>query len=145
MSSENAPLSEKRQERYFEMAKNISNLSDCKQHKLGCVFIYKGKVIAAQYNTTKTSPVQKQYNKLRNFEYDTPNNGAIHAEFGCLLHTKDMEIDWNKVSVFIYRNHRNGIRARSFCCEACRQAIIDRGIRRIYFTGENSYCYERIG
>jgi deoxycytidylate deaminase len=144
-NSNDAPLSIRQQNKYFEMAKHMSQLSDFQQHKIGAIFVYKGKVIASEKNSLKTNPLQKEYNKLRHFEYDSINNGAVHAECACILKTKDMDIDWNKVSVFIFRQHKNGIRGLSAPCPACRQALIDKGIKKIYYTGENSYIFERIG
>ena len=29
-------------------------------------------------------------------------------------------------------------------CPACRKALIDRGIKKIYYTGNNSFIYETI-
>lgn len=141
---DSAPLTEKMINKYFNMAKNVSELSDFKQHHLGAIMVYKGKVIAAEHNTNKTNPIQKEYNRLREFEYDTCQNGAIHAECGCLIRTKNMDLDWSKVSVFIYREHKDGNKAIAAPCPACRKALIDRGIKKFYYTGNNSFIYERI-
>lgn len=146
MSPTDSPnLSEKRINHYFELAKNASTFSDFKQHKLGCVLVYRGKVIAEESNTTRTNPKQKEYNRLRGFAYETPNNGQTHAELGCLLKTKYMtDVDWSKVSLFVYREHKNGVRGLAKPCPACRKAIIDRGIKRVYYTTEDSQVFERI-
>jgi deoxycytidylate deaminase len=131
--------------KYFQMAKTASTFSDFyKQHHLGCVMIYKGKPIAISWNTLKTNPIQKEYNKYRHFDFESSNNGAIHAELGALIKTKNMDIDWNKVKVFIYREHKNGIAANSCPCPACERAMRDRGIRNIYFTTEYGTAHERI-
>lgn len=147
MSTEDsAPLSEKMQNKFFEMAKHESMLSDNSNQKLGALIVYKNKIIASSPNQNRTNPKQKEYNKLRGFAYDTPNNGQVHAELGCILQTKNMEnIDWSKASVFVFRQHKNGTRGCSCPCAACKQAIKDRGIKRIYYTGEDSYIFERIG
>lgn len=146
-NSSDAPLSKKLQDKFFEMAKNVSTLSDFyKQHHLGCVITYKNKVIGDGYNSLKTHPIQKEYNKYRNYRnnFETPNNGSLHAEMMALLRCKDYDIEWNKVNVFIYRCHKNDIKANAFCCPACRQALIDRGIKRIYYTTENGTLFEKI-
>lgn len=138
-------LSIKLQNKYFQLAKNVSTLSDFnKQYHIGCVVIYKNKVIADGYNTKRTSPTQKRYNKYRNFNEETINNGALHAEIMALTRCKEMSVDWNKVYLFVYREHKNGNRAISRPCLACMNAIKDRGIKKIYYTGDNSYIYERI-
>lgn len=136
-------LSDKLLNKYFDMARSISQLSDYyKQHHLGCVMIYKGKVIADGYNSLKTSPMQKQYNKYREFDEDSPNSGSLHAEMMTLERCKYLDVEWSKVKVFIYREHKSGIKAIAAPCPACRKALIDRGIKHIYYTGENSFIYE---
>ena len=72
----------------FELAKYSSKNSDCKI-KVGCVLVYKNKVLAISYNTTKTHPLQKIYNVYRStngrlFDVDKMNNG-IHAEMSILI------------------------------------------------------------
>lgn len=137
----------KKQERFFGLAKNVSTLSDFKQFHLGCIITYKNKIVSDGFNTTKTSPMQKKYNKLRDYNnnFDIPNNGACHAEMVALLRSKDMDIDWSKAELYIYRQHKNGNLAMSRCCSACMQAIKDRGIRRIAYTTEDGVAFERIG
>jgi len=137
-------LSEKLINKYFTMAKNISQLSDFPRYKLGAIFIYKGNIIAAEKNSMKTNPLQKEYNKLRGFESENINNGAVHAECACILRTKNLDVDWGKVKVFIYREHKNGIKAPASPCQACRKALSDKGIKHLYYTGENSIIYERL-
>lgn len=137
-------LSEKLINKYFTMAKNISQLSDFPRYKLGAIFIYKGNIIAAEKNSMKTNPLQKEYNKLRGFEAENINNGAVHAECACILRTKNLDIDWGKVKVFIYREHKNGLKAPASPCPACRKALSDKGIKHLYYTGENSIIYERL-
>ena len=46
-------------ERYFKLAKNVSELSDYNKRniKIGAVLVYKNKVIGTGYNTNKTSPL----------------------------------------------------------------------------------------
>lgn len=139
-----APLSEKMINKYFKMAKNVSELSDFKKFHLGAIMVYKNKVIAAEYNTTKTNPLQKEYNKLRGFEEEHTNDGAIHSEMACLIRTRNMNIEWHKVSIFIYRQHKDDTLAYCRPCPACMKAIKDRGIKKIYYTTENGFAYERI-
>lgn len=149
MSSENAPLSVKRIRKYLSLAKNVSELSNFyKQHHLGCIITYKNKIISDGYNSLKTNPVQKEYNKYRDYTLDTPNNGSLHAEMMALIRCKDVDVDWNKVNVFIYREHANGNPALARSCPACLKALKDKGIKNIYYSTEhspNGYAYERIG
>ena len=66
----------------------------------------------------------------------------VHAEMKCLIDTKDLNIDWSKVSIFIYREH-NGKMLNCKPCKACSKALKDRGINNIYYTTEIGFNYER--
>lgn len=137
--------------KYFKLAKNASKFSDYnkKNIHIGSVLVYKNKIIANGWNTQKTSPIQYQYNKHREIECGTRNFSAddhlpcIHSEMKCLIDTKYMDIDWNKVSIFVYRESCGKTR---MCrpCPSCMKALKDRGIKHIYYTSENGYNYERL-
>ena len=62
---------------YFKAAKAMSKLSDYKQ-KIGCVVVYKHRIISSGFNHHKTNPLQKKYNKYR-FDEDTGFH-SVHAE-----------------------------------------------------------------
>lgn len=132
-------------DRYFNMAKNVSTLSDFKRHHIGAVMVYKNKVIASEANTMKTNPIQKEYNRQRGFEKDTPHNGSIHAEMACIVRTRYMDIDWAKVSIYVYRELKDGTTAPARPCPACMTALKERGIKNIYYTTEYGIAHEKIG
>lgn len=126
----------------YNLARNASEFSDYRQHKLGCVAIYHNKVIAVAYNTNKSNPLQARYNSERDFDsYKYP--AKIHAEMAVIAKIRHMEIDMSKVELYIYRGHANGIMALSKPCRSCEKAIRDMGIKRIFYTGENSFISER--
>ena len=133
----------KRTAHYFNLARNASQFSDSPQHNLGCVLVYKNKVISVGWNSNKTSPVQREYNHLRGFDA-TRFNSPTHAEMSAIIKAKDMSVDWSKVSIFIYREHKDGCTGLAKPCAACAQKIRDMGIKEIYYTGEGSHIYERI-
>lgn len=132
----------------FELAKYSSKNSDCKI-KVGCVLVYKNKVLAISYNTTKTHPLQKIYNVYRStngrlFDVDKMNNG-IHAEMSILINTRHLNIDYNKCKLFVYSETKNENTRLSKPCNACYKALKDNGIKYIYYTNNNNgYNYERI-
>ena len=112
--------------------------------------VYKNKVIANGYNTSKTNPIQYQYNKYREtINEDERNYNAdshlpcVHAEMMCLINSKDMNIDWSKTSLFVYRESCGKTRMCKPCL-SCEKALKDRGIKHIYYTSERGYNYERI-
>lgn len=127
---------------YFKVAKAMSELSDFKQQHIGCVAVSGHKIISSGYNTCKTNPLQKRLNVHR-FEADTP--ATAHAELNCLLpliNRKD--IDFSNITLYIYREYKNGALALAKPCASCEALIKNLGIRHIYYTGNNSYINEEI-
>lgn len=136
-------LSEKRINHYLGLAKNASEFSDFPQHKLGAVLIEKNRVVSVGFNSKKENPIQKHLNKLRGYDVEKAHN-SLHAEVYTLLKAKDLDIDWNKTSLFIYRQHKDGRKALAKPCAACSQMIKQLGIKNIYYTGDDSIVYERV-
>ena len=130
-----------RDKRYYSLAEMASSFSDYKKCHIGCIAVYKNRVIAVGYNTNKTSPLQAEYNKYRDYILPPQKNG-IHAEMSCLIKIKDMDIDFSKVILYIYREDFNGNLAISRPCIACEHAIRDYGIKHIHYTGNMKYIYE---
>ena len=127
---------------YFKAARAMSELSNFKQHHIGCVAVYKHKIIASGFNSYKTNPTQKRLNTHR-FEADTP--ATIHAELSCLLPLINRrDIEFSNVSLYIYREYKSGELALAKPCASCEALIRSLGIRRIYYTGNKSYINEEI-
>lgn len=132
----------KRHRAYFKAAHSISELSNFKKTKVGCIAVYNHRIISTGYNTSRTCPLQKKYNKYR-FDEETPHSG--HAEVLCLkplISNKD--IDFSKVQLYIWRNLSDGSLALARPCKSCMALIKDLGIRKIYYTNYGSYSYEEI-
>lgn len=136
-------MNEKKIERGFAWAKTASYDSTFKQHHLGAAIVYKGNLLAIGHNSYKTSPVQREYNKLRNFDVDNWTN-SLHAEIHALNKVKNLDIDFSKVNLYIYRQWKSGKSALARPCPACMRMIKDMGIKNIYYTTEYGYCYEKI-
>ena len=134
-------------ERYFNLAKTASAFSDYKGVHIGAVCVYKHKIISVGYNMSKSSPLQMKYNKYRNREgreFDTNIHvNALHAELSCIQSIRSLDIDFSKVSIFVYREHKDGSNAVSKPCRACSKALDDLGIKEWYYTTDNGYAYER--
>ena len=127
---------------YFKAAKAMSELSDFKQQHIGAVAVYGHKVISSGCNSCKTNPMQKKLN-IHRFSADTP--ATLHAELSCLLpliNRKD--IDFSNVSLYIYREYKNGDLALAKPCASCMALLRSLGIRHIYYTGDSSYINEEI-
>ena len=132
----------KRHKAYFKAAKVISELSDFPRVSVGCVVVYRHKIISSGYNSNKTNPTQKRLN-IHRFNVDTP--ATIHAEVAALLpliNRKD--INFNDVSLYIYREYKNGNPALSKPCPSCLALIRQLGIKKLYYSGDNSYINEEL-
>lgn len=129
--------------RYLDMAKEVSKQSNFRQHHLGAVVIYKGSLLASGYNSNKTSPMAKRYNRERGFDVEAScSTNSIHAEMAALNKIKYLDIDFSKVKLYIYREHKNGVKAMARPCPACQKMIKDMGIKEIWYTTENGFGYE---
>lgn len=126
---------------YFKAARAISKLSDFKRVRIGCVAVCGHRVISSGSNSTKTNPLQKKYNAYR-FNEDAGEH-MCHAEIQCLLPLiGNKDIDFSKVSLYIYREFKHGGLAMAKPCPSCEQLIRDLGIKKIYYTGNDSYISE---
>ena len=127
----------KKVNRYLDMAKEASTQSDFNKHHLGAVAIYHGSLLATGFNSCKTSPIQKRYNKARSgfdTEADYKNSNSLHAEMSCILKIRNLDIDFSKTTIFVYRQTKNGQKALSRPCEACSAALKKIGIKDVYYT-----------
>jgi deoxycytidylate deaminase len=127
---------------YLLKAKGISELSDFKPHKIGCILVYKKQVISVGYNTNKSHPIQKEYNSFRELRGASVNHKA-HAEMICIHRATKLDIDLSKCTLYIFRQHKNGTWAMARPCMGCEQYIRDQKIKKvIYTTDKNSYILE---
>lgn len=126
----------------FALAKRASTFSDSSPYKVGCVVACKNKILSVGYNTSKTHPLQREFNIKRGVNPQYPSR--LHAEINALSKINDMDLDWEKVSVYIYREHKNGVPACARPCNACMQMIKSLGIKNIFYTQDGSYCHEEI-
>jgi deoxycytidylate deaminase len=127
---------------YFKAAKAISELSDFPRVSVGCVVVYGHKIISSGYNSNKTNPMQKKLN-IHRFSVDTP--ATIHAEVASLLPLMNRkDINFNDVSLYVYREYKNGDPALSKPCPSCMALIRQLGIRKLYYSGDNSFINEEL-
>lgn len=127
---------------YFKTARAMAELSDFPRVNIGCVAVYRHKIISSGCNSTKTNPVQKRLNAYR-FDADTP--ATIHAELSCLLPLINrQDIDFSDVSLYIYREYKSGELALARPCASCMQLITELGIRHIYYTNFGGFSHEEI-
>ena len=127
--------------KYFDIARSISKLSTFHKSPTGCIVVYRKQIISTGYNQFKTHPLQQQYNKYRFTEIT--DRHCVHAEIDALSKIRFHNIDWSKVDLYVYREHRQtGELMLSRPCESCMRFISKLGIKNIYYTGYGSYNYE---
>lgn len=136
----------KRNLKFFKKAKSMTELSDFNHVHLGCVMVFKNKIISTGYNTYKTHPIQKKYQCDREFSVkgNVSHLHAKHAEIDCLVSVKREDIDWSKVEVYIYRAMKIRPFGMARPCKACMKALQEKGIKHIYYTSDNGLVYENI-
>jgi len=118
-----------------KLASRFSNYDRATSRHVGCVIVYKNKVISIGWNCKKEHPEQKKYNKERGFNTDSCKN-SLHAEMYALIKCKDYDVDWGRVEVCVYREFSNGKIALAKPCKACQKALQERGIKQknIHYT-----------
>lgn len=127
--------------RYFHKAGQLAQLSNYHKSPTGCIAVYHGNIIATGYNCNKTHPTQKLYNRFR--EKQNTFLPKLHAEISCINSIKNLDIDFSKVQLYIYRIRRDQPFGLSRPCPSCMAAIRDLGSRDIYYTTNNGYTHER--
>ena len=133
--------------RFFKEAKKESFLSDYEGQHLGAVAVYGDKIILAKaHNSNKTNTTQYFYNRYRieqksNIMSKPPRS---HAEVNLLRKIRFLDIDFSRVSVYIYRELKNGELGMARCCPACMAALKSLGVKKICYTTDDGYAEERI-
>lgn len=124
--------------KFLDKAKQESTKSTFFKQKVGCVMTIGNKPIVVAHNSEKTYPIQKKYNRYRNFRRPEEDNHAyIHAEMQALQNTKYLDIDWEDVVLYVGRQTRTGEQGLAKPCPACQKAIKERGIGTVYYTLNN--------
>lgn len=138
-------LTETRINHYFNLARNACYYSDFMKARLGAVLIYKGKVMSVGWNSTKTSPLQRQLNRYRGYDVDASEaHNTLHAEVACLTKARDLDIDWGRASIFVYRIKKDESAGLARPCKGCQALIKSMGIKNIYYTTDDGWAYEQI-
>jgi len=127
--------------KYFLAAKKAASMSTFYKCHTGCVVVYKGDIISSGYNSSKTHPLQKEYNKERFDGDNTPH--YMHAEIHALSSLiSDEEINWRKVHIYIYRIYNKTSFSLARPCPACMKLIKHLGIQHIHYTTDDGYAHE---
>lgn len=129
----------------FKAAKAVSEFANYwkKNIKIGCVVVYKHRIISSGYNSNKTNPTQAKYNSQRFIGEGYPHR--VHAEIHALSPLlKDKLIDWSKVKIYTYREKADGKLGCSRPCKSCLALIKDLGIKEIGYTTDEGFATEKL-
>lgn len=112
--------------------------------KLGCIAVYHGTILAKGCNSDKTHTTQARYNHLR---YNPTLVGKycpskIHSEISVLQKIKYLDVDFSKVTLFIYREFKDGTPAIARPCPSCMAAAKEIGIKTVVYTTDGGYAIE---
>ena len=132
----------------FKAARKASKNADytgANSVQIGCVAVYKGTILAKGCNSDRTHPMQERYNRFR---YKNVGNRYLpakcHAETAVISKIKNLDIDFSKVHIYVYRELRNGKLGMARPCSACMAAIKQLGIKHVHYTTDSGYAAERI-
>lgn len=124
----------------YDLARQASLKSDFGRCETGAVAIYGNKILAYGWNSNKTSSLQAKYNSRTN-RFDGYNyKSAVHAEMMVVNKIKFLDIDFSQVRIFVWRG--KALPMLSKPCKACERAMRDLGIKKVFYTGVNSYISE---
>lgn len=125
-------------QKFLLKARDASKNSNFPRQRIGAVLVYGNKIIAVGYNNSKTNPMQKHYNLYRKFKrYESSNNGSVHAEGLILIKTRFLDLDWNRTTLYLYRERKDGSIGLAKPCPGCQIALSERGIENIYYTDDS--------
>lgn len=124
----------------YDLARTASENSDFHRCPTGAVAIYGNKVLAYGWNSEKSSLLQARYNtKARGFD-GYKYKSSIHAEMMVVNKIKYLDVDFSQVRVFVWRGKTTPLMSKP--CPACEEALRDLGIRKVFYTGNNSFIEE---
>jgi len=105
----------------------------------GCVIVSGNYVVSEGFNQEKSHTIQHRND--RRVSYYAPY-AKIHAEVNALIKSK--HFDLTDCEIFLFRQDKHGMIANSRPCISCMPALIDAGIKHVYYTSTAGYCYERV-
>ena len=132
--------------RFFKEAKKESYLSDYDGAHLGAVAVYRDKVILARaHNTYKTNPTQFFFNKYRmkNKADILTKPARAHAEIQLYRRIRYLNIPFKDVTVYIYRELKDGTTALAMPCKGCLEALLSLGIRTICWSDADGFVEKK--
>jgi dCMP deaminase len=110
--------------KFFELAKKLARTSEYPDHKLGAVIVKGNTILGVGVNKLKTHPKAKNYAK------------RIHAELAAILNART---DVTDCDLYVFRYTQSGLQGISKPCDGCMCAILEAGIKRVYYSTADGY------
>lgn len=107
---------------YLARAAQVAALSTERQ-KHGALVVKSGKTLAVGVNRFRNDP---------NIVTDPKRQASVHAEIAVLNALSG--VDLRGAAVYVARVNRMGAPMLSKPCEDCEAALIERGVRKVYWT-----------
>ena len=116
--------------KFVQLAKKIAQKSSS-EFQLSCIITNKNRVVSIGWNEmSKSHPKSKTH------------SNHIHAEFHALMNLPFEET--RGTTAYVYRIKKNGSSGMAKSCPACRQALSIAGIKRVYYSTDNSIEEEKL-
>jgi deoxycytidylate deaminase len=122
----------------------MAEMSDFRRAPVGCVAVIGNKVFATGFSQHKTHPLQMYYNRFRDFSSQTDIEHKMHAEMVVISQLRMKNIDFSKISIYVYRLCRSRDAGIARPCNACMRALKNLGIKNVFYTTDFGYAYEHI-
>jgi hypothetical protein len=140
----------KSDERWFEAARRMALESTYDGTKVGCVLVYRHRIIGSGSNMNRTDTLQAYANRFRkmNDAGGTYIQHKAHAEITALKsvpHTVSTQVDWCRVKCYTYRicPGKAGGKGLSAPCPGCLRTLRERGVREFCYTLDEGFGYAR--
>lgn len=133
-----------RQTRFFAHAKSVAEMSDFRV-RVGAVIVLGKQILSAGFISTRSHSIQARYDKYRNFRSGSEPKHSLHAEMMALIPLmNDKDIDWKRVEIYVFRICGDREFGMARPCASCMAALIQFGIRNIFYTTDIGFAYEQV-
>lgn len=130
--------------KFLSAARSLATTSKHPKARVGAVLVDRGDVVSVGVNGNKSHPLQQKYNRLRFRDDDVSAMGHLmHAEIEALVKGREY-FTHHHAAIYVYRIMKNGDKGMSRPCPGCIQALLDFGVKRMYYTTTDGIVYEEI-
>lgn len=97
--------------------------SSTNTYRHGAIVVKNGTIVAMGINRSVNNPDQVQFPKLQ---------ASVHAEVAALIACR--KTDLRGATIYVARICKDGSQAMSKPCINCQKALVERGIKKVYYT-----------